>query len=164
VRVVGLLEGAHEGLGLGHEFLRHIQRCRTLIHVIDGSSRDPIGDFAAVQNELELFNPDLVDKPQVKHQHHAEPHKQKRKKTFLVECDGGDLLCSLSCSPALSLSLFPPLSLPLSLFVYVPVSGVLPQLISGWSLVMCSMQHSMTVSPQTLVGGINKDILEQPEL
>lgn len=60
-----MLEGAHTGLGLGHEFLRHIQRCRSLVHVIDGTSRDPIGDYAAVQNELLLFNPELADKPQV---------------------------------------------------------------------------------------------------
>ena len=45
--VPGLLEGAHEGLGLGHEFLRHVQRCRALVHVIDGTSPDPIGDFVA---------------------------------------------------------------------------------------------------------------------
>eukprot|EP00884_Botryococcus_braunii_P009916 jgi/Botrbrau1/18926/Bobra.177_2s0079.2 len=63
--IPGLLEGAHTGLGLGHEFLRHIQRCRSLVHVIDGSSPDPIGDYAAVQNELLLFNPELSDKPQV---------------------------------------------------------------------------------------------------
>jgi GTPase len=61
----GLLEGAHSGLGLGHEFLRHIQRCRILVHVVDGSSPDPIGDYSAVQNELLLFNPELADKPQV---------------------------------------------------------------------------------------------------
>lgn len=64
--VPGLLEGAHEGHGLGHHFLRHVQRCRALVHVIDGSSPDPIGDFKAINLELELFNPELTDKPQVK--------------------------------------------------------------------------------------------------
>jgi hypothetical protein len=64
--VPGLLEGAHEGLGLGHEFLRHVQRCRALIHVIDGTSPDPMGDFRAINLELELFNPELKDKRQVK--------------------------------------------------------------------------------------------------
>jgi GTP-binding protein len=63
--VPGLLEGAHEGLGLGHEFLRHVQRCRALVHVVDGTSPDPIGDFRAILLELELFNPELRDKPQV---------------------------------------------------------------------------------------------------
>lgn len=61
----GLLEGAHEGLGLGHEFLRHVQRCRVLVHVVDGTSPDPVGDFNAINLELELFNPDLKDKPQL---------------------------------------------------------------------------------------------------
>ena len=62
---VCLLQGAHEGLGLGHEFLRHVQRCQALVHVIDGTSRDPLGDFHAINLELELFNPELKDKPQV---------------------------------------------------------------------------------------------------
>ena len=63
--VPGLLEGAHEGLGLGHEFLRHVQRCRALIHIIDSTSPDPLGDFKAINLELELFNPLLRLKPQV---------------------------------------------------------------------------------------------------
>ena len=64
--LAGLLEGAHTGTGLGHEFLRHTQRCRVLVHVVDGSSPDPIGDYKAIQTELELFNPELIDKPQVR--------------------------------------------------------------------------------------------------
>ncbi|KAF5834077.1 hypothetical protein DUNSADRAFT_9391 [Dunaliella salina] len=63
--VPGLLEGAHEGLGLGHEFLRHVSRCRALVHIIDGSSPDPVGDWGAINLELELFNPAIKDKPQV---------------------------------------------------------------------------------------------------
>jgi len=63
--VPGLLEGAHEGLGLGHEFLRHVSRCRALVHVIDGTSPDPLGDWQAINLELELFNPELKDKPQI---------------------------------------------------------------------------------------------------
>jgi len=62
--LVGLLEGAHAGRGLGHEFLRHCQRARILVHVIDGSSPDPVGDYAAIQTELELFAEDLASKPQ----------------------------------------------------------------------------------------------------
>lgn len=63
--VPGLLEGAHTGKGLGQEFLRHCERCRVLIHVIDGTSPDPLHDFNAINLELELFSPDLADKPQV---------------------------------------------------------------------------------------------------
>lgn len=63
--VPGLLEGAHEGHGLGHRFLRHVQRCRALVHVLDGTSPDPVGDYRAINLELELFNPELMEKPQV---------------------------------------------------------------------------------------------------
>ncbi len=66
---VGLLEGAHAGRGLGHEFLRHCQRARILVHVIDGSSPDPVGDYTAIQTELELFAEDLASKPQASSQH-----------------------------------------------------------------------------------------------
>lgn len=63
--IPGLLEGAHAGRGLGHEFLRHCQRARMLVHIIDGSSPDPVGDFNAIQTELELFAEDLASKPQI---------------------------------------------------------------------------------------------------
>ncbi len=63
--IPGLMEGAHEGVGLGLDFLRHIERTRLLIHVLDGNSPDPMGDFDAINQELALFNPGLVDKPQV---------------------------------------------------------------------------------------------------
>lgn len=63
--VPGLLEGAHEGRGLGHEFLRHCSRARMLVHVLDGNSPDPLGDFHAIQTELQLFQQDLSGKPQV---------------------------------------------------------------------------------------------------
>lgn len=63
--IPGLLEGAHTGKGLGLAFLRHVQRCRVLIHVINGLSEDPIGDFQAINQELELFNPKLAKKTQV---------------------------------------------------------------------------------------------------
>ena len=63
--IPGLLEGAHDGVGLGRAFLRHIERCRMLVHVVDGSSADPVGDYKAVAMELELFSPWLADKPSV---------------------------------------------------------------------------------------------------
>lgn len=63
--IPGLLEGAHEGVGLGLAFLRHVQRCRVLVHVVNGDSPDPVGDYKAINQELELFNPKLAEKPQV---------------------------------------------------------------------------------------------------
>jgi GTP-binding protein len=63
--IPGLIEGAHTGAGLGHAFLRHIERTRVLIHLLNGISPDPFGDYEAVNLELALFNPELADKPQV---------------------------------------------------------------------------------------------------
>lgn len=62
----GLIEGASEGVGLGHRFLRHIERTRVLIHLVDAASfdgRDPIEDVRAIHSELEKFNPDIMKKP-----------------------------------------------------------------------------------------------------
>ena len=61
--IPGLLEGAHTGHGLGIAFLRHCERARMLVHVLDGSTRDPIHDFEAIRTELELFDPELAEKP-----------------------------------------------------------------------------------------------------
>ena len=63
--IPGLIEGAHRGEGLGHDFLRHIQRTRVLIHLLDGLSDAPILDFAQINSELALFDPALGDKPQI---------------------------------------------------------------------------------------------------
>ncbi len=63
--IPGLIEGAHLGIGLGHDFLRHVQRTRVLIHLLDGLSEDPLLDFAQINSELALFDPHLADKPQV---------------------------------------------------------------------------------------------------
>ncbi len=63
--IPGLIEGAHKGIGLGHDFLRHIQRTRVLIHLLDGLAEDPILDFAQINSELALFDPELSFKPQV---------------------------------------------------------------------------------------------------
>jgi GTP-binding protein len=63
--IPGLIEGAHMGVGLGDAFLRHIQRTRVLIHILDGMSEDPIADFSQINSEMALFDPDLVRKPQV---------------------------------------------------------------------------------------------------
>ncbi len=66
--IPGLIEGAGEGIGLGHEFLRHVERCRLLLHVIDASGsegRDPVEDFNAINKELEVFNKELTTRPQI---------------------------------------------------------------------------------------------------
>lgn len=63
--IPGLIEGAHNGVGLGHDFLRHIQRTRVLIHLLDGLSEDPISDFAQINTELALFDQELSQKPQI---------------------------------------------------------------------------------------------------
>ncbi len=66
--IPGLIEGASEGIGLGHEFLRHVERCRLIVHVIDVSGsegRDPIEDFEAIKRELENFSMELADAPQI---------------------------------------------------------------------------------------------------
>ncbi len=63
----GLIEGAGEGRGLGHEFLRHIRRCRVLIHVVDmsGSERNPVEDYRIINEELAVYDESLKDKPQI---------------------------------------------------------------------------------------------------
>jgi GTP-binding protein len=63
--IPGLIEGAHEGVGLGYAFLRHIQRTRVLIHVLDGMAEDPLADFSQTNSELSLFDPLLGKKPQI---------------------------------------------------------------------------------------------------
>ncbi len=66
--IPGIIEGAAEGAGLGHDFLRHIDRCRLIIHVVDASGsegRDPIADFEAINAELEQYSPELASRPQL---------------------------------------------------------------------------------------------------
>ncbi len=63
--IPGLIEGAHQGVGLGLTFLRHIERTRLLIHILNGFSPDPVGDYLAINQELALFNPQLAAKPQI---------------------------------------------------------------------------------------------------
>ena len=63
--IPGLIEGAAQGAGLGHDFLRHVQRTRVLIHVLDGLSEDPVADYSQINSELSLFDPNLARKPQL---------------------------------------------------------------------------------------------------
>ena len=64
--IPGLIEGAHEGTGLGHDFLRHIERNRMFLFILDAAQvdgRDVMEDFITLRNELEFFNPELLDRP-----------------------------------------------------------------------------------------------------
>ncbi|MBX4150208.1 GTPase ObgE [Paenibacillus sp. LC231] len=64
----GLIEGAHEGVGLGHEFLRHVERTRVIVHVVDMAGtegRDPFEDWEKINDEIRLYNPVLVERPQI---------------------------------------------------------------------------------------------------
>lgn len=64
--IPGVIEGASEGVGLGHDFLRHVERCRLLVHVVDvagSEGRDPLADFDTINEELEKFNPELAARP-----------------------------------------------------------------------------------------------------
>ena len=66
--IPGLIEGAGDGVGLGHEFLRHVDRCRMLVHILDAAGsegRDPIEDFNIINKELEKFDPELAKRPQI---------------------------------------------------------------------------------------------------
>lgn len=66
--IPGLIEGASQGVGLGHSFLKHIERTKVLIHVVDAAStegRDPVADIQAINAELEAYNPELLTRPQV---------------------------------------------------------------------------------------------------
>ncbi len=67
--IPGLIEGAHAGAGLGHQFLRHVERCRVLVHLVEGANpepgREPAKDFRAINEELKLYSKELAKKPQV---------------------------------------------------------------------------------------------------
>ncbi len=66
--IPGVIEGASEGVGLGHEFLRHVERCRMLVHVVDvagSEGRDPLEDFDIINRELEAYNPELASRPMI---------------------------------------------------------------------------------------------------
>ena len=66
--IPGLIEGASDGVGLGHEFLRHIERTKLIVHIVDAAStegRDPIEDIYAINKELKAYNPEIADRPQI---------------------------------------------------------------------------------------------------
>ena len=63
--IPGLIEGAHEGAGLGHRFLGHVERCRILLHLIDATGEDPVAAWKMLRNELKSYGGDLYDKPEI---------------------------------------------------------------------------------------------------
>ena len=66
--IPGLIEGAHTGVGLGTEFLRHVERTRLLLHIVDASGlegRDPVEDYHKINAELRLYSPELAERPQI---------------------------------------------------------------------------------------------------
>jgi GTP-binding protein len=63
--IPGLIAGAHEGAGLGDRFLGHVERCRVLLHLVDGTAEDPIGDYRTTRAELAAYGAGLADKPEV---------------------------------------------------------------------------------------------------
>lgn len=89
--IPGLIEGASEGVGLGHEFLRHVERCRLIVHVVDVSGiegRDPIEDFEAINRELANFSEELAEAPQIvaaNKSDTADPEQIKRFKDYVEE-------------------------------------------------------------------------------
>ncbi|MBR2591277.1 MAG: GTPase ObgE [Clostridia bacterium] len=89
--IPGLIEGAGDGAGLGHEFLRHVERCRLLIHIVDvagSEGRDPIEDFNTINEELVKFNPALAERPQIVAANKidlADDEQLERFKAFITE-------------------------------------------------------------------------------
>jgi GTPase len=97
--VPGLIEGAHTGHGLGHQFLKHVERTKVLVHVIDvseASGRDPVQDLETVRNELRLYQPELSGRPEI-----AAANK------IDLPADPGRLSRLGECAKALSIPLFP---------------------------------------------------------
>ena len=89
--IPGLIEGASEGIGLGHAFLRHVDRCRMLVHIVDvagSEGRDPIEDFEKINLELERFNPELAERPQIVVANKidlAEPEQLERFRSYIED-------------------------------------------------------------------------------
>jgi len=63
--IPGLIEGAHLGVGLGHAFLRHVQRTRIIVHILDGAADDPLADYNQIRSELALYDADLAQRPEI---------------------------------------------------------------------------------------------------
>ncbi len=100
--IPGLIEGAAEGIGLGHEFLRHVERCRMLVHIVDvagSEGRDPIDDFEKINSELERFNPDLAKCPQIVAGNKIDLATDEQLKTFREYIEGKGYEYFEICAP-----------------------------------------------------------------
>ena len=92
--IPGLIEGASEGVGLGHDFLRHVERCRLLLHVVDVSGcegRDPVEDFEKINAELENFSPELAARPQIVLGNKCDIATEEQIETFRAYIEGKGL-------------------------------------------------------------------------
>ena len=88
--IPGLIEGASEGIGLGHEFLRHVERCRLMVHVVDVSGcegRDPIDDFELINRELENFSFELSERPMIVAANKSDIATEEQLKDFCDEME-----------------------------------------------------------------------------
>ncbi len=97
--IPGIIEGAAEGAGLGHDFLRHIDRCRLLVHVVDAAGsegRDPVADFEQICSELQQYNPELAERPMI----------VAANKTDLLEPDSDNLIRLRTAAAARGCELF----------------------------------------------------------
>ncbi len=86
--IPGIIEGASEGVGLGHDFLRHVERCRLLVHILDGSGsegRDPIEDFETINGELAKYSEELASRPQIIVSNKADIQTDKDMKNRLAD-------------------------------------------------------------------------------
>lgn len=102
--IPGLIEGASEGVGLGHEFLRHVERCRMLLHIVDVSGsegRDPIEDFEKINHELEAFNPELAKQPQIVAANKIDLATDEQRESFKNYIESKGLQYFEMCAPIL---------------------------------------------------------------
>jgi len=100
--IPGLIEGAAEGVGLGHEFLRHVERCRMLVHIVDvagSEGRDSIDDFEKINSELERFNPELAKCPQIVAGNKIDLATDEQLKTFREYIEGKGYEYYEICAP-----------------------------------------------------------------
>lgn len=100
--IPGLIEGASEGVGLGHNFLRHVERCRMLVHVLDAAGsegRDPIADFETINAELASFNPDLASRPQIVAANKTDLATPEQLERLYAYCEKNGYECYPICAP-----------------------------------------------------------------
>lgn len=102
--IPGLIEGASDGVGLGHAFLRHVERCRMLLHIVDvagSEGRDPIEDFEKINFELERFNPELANCPQIVAGNKIDLATDEQRETFKSYIEQKGLQYFEMCAPIL---------------------------------------------------------------